>query len=376
VEPVAASADQGRGSGFDVQYLLDPDVAADAAFVAAIEQAAAIWEGVIADDVTIYVEVGFTSDTGFIGAASTDQITLNFSEFRNAAITDASMDESALVSALPNPLPIRTGGGPTDTSDFGFDGFNVTTANARALGISTTNGPSLPDATITFNTDFDFDNDPSDGLDEGAIDTLYVMVHEIGHMLGFISGTDFALFADVATPLDAYRVGIAGAVNDPDDLAAFGVVERELRQGTEAALDPVGAIAAAPAGEVYRFSTGGLGDGRQASHWKDDVLLEIQPNIGVMDPTNEGLDGPGSGANPGYLTLADRLAFSLIGWDIELASAPGCPADLSGDGNVGADDLAALIGAWGGAGAADLDGDGEVGPADLAALIGAWGACP
>jgi hypothetical protein len=58
--------------------------------------------------------------------------------------------------------------------------------------------------------------------------------------------------------------------------------------------------------------------------------------------------------------------------------APACPADLSGDGVVGADDLASLIGAWGpGAGdAADLDGDGVVGPADLAALIGAWGPCP
>jgi len=53
-----------------------------------------------------------------------------------------------------------------------------------------------------------------------------------------------------------------------------------------------------------------------------------------------------------------------------------CPADLDGDGFVGAPDLANLLGAWGGPGAADLDGDGVVGAQDLAAMLGAWGACP
>ncbi len=374
-ETVLAGVDPARGGGFDVQFLLDPAVAADAEFVAAIEQAAAIWESVIADDVTIFVEVGFTSGSGFIGAASSDQITVSFSDFRNAAIADASSDETTLVAALPNPLPLATFDGSIDSSDDAFGRFNITTANARALGLSTSNGPAAPDASIVFNTDFAFDNDPSDGLAEGAIDTVYVMVHEIGHMLGFISGVDLALFDLVATPLDAYRVGTGGAFNDPDDLPGFSAVDRELRPGEEAALDPVGAIDASPADEVYRFSTGGFGDGRQASHWKDDVLLGIQPNIGVMDPTNEGLEGPGSGANPGYLTLADRLAFSLIGWDIELETATGCPADLTGDGLVGADDLASLLAAWGAGGEADLDASGAVTAADLATLVAAWGSC-
>jgi hypothetical protein len=56
-----------------------------------------------------------------------------------------------------------------------------------------------------------------------------------------------------------------------------------------------------------------------------------------------------------------------------------CPADLDGDGLVGAADLSALLSAWGStgtaAGAADIDGDGSVGAADLAALLGAWGGC-
>jgi hypothetical protein len=54
-----------------------------------------------------------------------------------------------------------------------------------------------------------------------------------------------------------------------------------------------------------------------------------------------------------------------------------CPADLDGDGAVGASDIAALLSAWGAlGGAADINGDGEVGAPDLAALLSAWGACP
>ena len=55
-------------------------------------------------------------------------------------------------------------------------------------------------------------------------------------------------------------------------------------------------------------------------------------------------------------------------------SAATCvPADLDCNGSVGAQDLAILLGAWGGGGPADLDGNGTVGASDLAALLGAWG---
>lgn len=52
-----------------------------------------------------------------------------------------------------------------------------------------------------------------------------------------------------------------------------------------------------------------------------------------------------------------------------------CPADLDDDGQVGAADLAVLLGGWGGSGAADLDASGTIDAGDLALLLGAWGAC-
>ena len=64
----------------------------------------------------------------------------------------------------------------------------------------------------------------------------------------------------------------------------------------------------------------------------------------------------------------------------DVAGAPPCPADVSGDGVVGSSDLAVLLGCWGPAAGgcldADADGNGIINSADLAAMLGGWGACP
>lgn len=71
-----------------------------------------------------------------------------------------------------------------------------------------------------------------------------------------------------------------------------------------------------------------------------------------------------------------------------LIQQPPCLADLDGDGNVGAADLALLLGSWGPCPdpcmpgspvttcAADLSGDCSVEALDLAMLLGGWGPCP
>lgn len=59
------------------------------------------------------------------------------------------------------------------------------------------------------------------------------------------------------------------------------------------------------------------------------------------------------------------------------ACPPPCPGDVNRDGSVNAQDLSALLAAWGGsAPAADINGDGSVGPQDLATLLASWGVCP
>jgi hypothetical protein len=76
-----------------------------------------------------------------------------------------------------------------------------------------------------------------------------------------------------------------------------------------------------------------------------------------------------------YICAGSYSATASITGTLTIAGpeAPNNPADLDGDGVVGAPDLAIMLGNWGNSGIGDLDGDGVVGPADLAALLGAWG---
>lgn len=109
-----------------------------------------------------------------------------------------------------------------------------------------------------------------------------------------------------------------------------------------------------------------------------DLAIGLDENgFGVLNATNVLLGtltidlGPPFGEQEVDLTSL-RIAGQLA------ITAEFCPADLDGDGEVGAADLAQLLGNWGPCPgcAADFDGDGVVGAADLAELLGNWGTCP
>jgi hypothetical protein len=158
---------------------------------------------------------------------------------------------------------------------------------------------------------------------------------------------------------------------------------------------------------VFGF-TGAIGDDLDTN---DDGELDVQPwdtmlqtvafiESATVPPTNTEYAygnvrvGPDSGAfvpsQLAYCPTTDEWTIGTFIPDAATVDSPGaanygcdysgggpkCPADIDGDGAVGATDLGALLGAWGGTGAADIDGDGTVGATDLGALLGAWGACP
>ena len=92
-------------------------------------------------------------------------------------------------------------------------------------------------------------------------------------------------------------------------------------------------------------------------------------------------DGETLPSAPFWLVFNDgRSAAELaaaVAWVAEnlVDDAVPCPADLDGNGSVGASDLATLLAAWGTDGA-DLSGDTFTDAADLATLLASWGACP
>ncbi|TVQ31118.1 MAG: hypothetical protein EA376_11080 [Phycisphaeraceae bacterium] len=338
-ELTLANAYNTRGTGLDIQYVISSTVENDPPFVAALEVAAQIWESIIEDPITIQVFVNFDQSGGnFVAAASTLTNGFEYEDVRQALVAKAGMMEQDVIDNLPmDSISFITTGtmpamDPDDppvplvlTSD-DFGGISITRPLARTLGFPVDDGI---DSVIVFNPNIEFDTNPDSGITPGTIDLVYVMVHELGHMLGFVSNVDRSQSASPNEPpptmfpptvLDLFRFGIGGAENNPASPAEFMMLPREFRPGVEAALDTVDLIPGID--ETFRFSTGNFnGDGRQSSHWKDDVLLNLFEVIGVMDPTV----GPPSSYSEGYPKTSDMLAMGLIGWDIDFFQDPPQP---------------------------------------------------
>ena len=76
-----------------------------------------------------------------------------------------------------------------------------------------------------------------------------------------------------------------------------------------------------------------------------------------------------------YIRVGSNAAGGAGTLTITCAEIAPCPADLNEDGAVNAEDLSAVLGAWGTSGG-DVSGDGITDASDLAAILGAWGDCP
>lgn len=290
-------------SGFDIVINAGPALAANAAALAAFNAAAAIWESWFKDPVTVIIDADLAAlPPGVIGGALNSFVTPGggYGAVRSLMIADnvGSVTQD-VTDAIPSTLTAFTPLGVTSISPI------MSQANAKALGFTV---PGGADATITFSTAISFDFDPSDGIGAGLIDFTGVALHEIGHVLGFSSVVDQidGGLTDVGFfPLDIFRFG-PEAGHNPASAADFTSMFRDFRPGVAAYTDIVNA--ARGSGPEYLMSTGVLtGDGRQASHWKDNSLTSIL--IGLMDPTL------GFGET-GSITFADINALDVVGWDV------------------------------------------------------------
>ena len=304
---------------FNLTYISGTSAPAQAAF----SQAAAQWAASFTDNVTINLTVGTGGlGSGILANTETSDTTYTYSTYRAALAADRTSANDALaVSHLPNTssVPIYINytldnphGAGSATPYVDLSGANNSTirmsnANARALGLAPVL-QSVPGCTancdgfIEFSDAFTYDFDRSNGISSGTFDFVGLALHEIGHALGFISGVDILdinagpnfFNADsftYVTPLDTFRCSTASA-------SEGATLDFTVETGTKSfSLDNC-VTTKAP------FATGRIhGDGRQASHWRDNL------GLGVMDPT----------ANPGELltvTDLDLMAFDVIGWNL------------------------------------------------------------
>ena len=287
---------------------------ADAGFAAAGSR----WSALYNDAITVNITTGFASLGGSILAQNSSvDGTYTYTNVRSALVGDqTTAHDATAVSHLQAAPALRLyinytannpngSGSATPYVDSNGNANNTTirlsNANAKALGLRAGNNGSN-DATITFNSDFTWDFNPADGITAGSYDFVGIATHEIGHALGFVSGVDV---------LDTNSPGTGGPFNDSafTYVSALDLYRYSSDSVANTSLDWTAGTAAkyfsidGGATDIAAFATGTThGDGRQASHWKDNL------GLGVMDPT----------AAAGELlsiTSNDITAFDVIGYN-------------------------------------------------------------
>lgn len=287
---------------------------ANQAAMDAFNDAAAAWEASISDPITVTINADLANlgNSNIIGQAGSVLLQDAYDVMRGYLVADAAGEsDDGIVASLPTSAQasffLPTG--------FGLSPYLVgSKASLKAAGYANLDGQfGEIDAEITFNTQFSFDYDSSDGVAAGTMDFKTVAAHEIGHALGFISTVDTVdYYSAQGTPvnispftLDLFRFENGGQY-DPSNAAEFTSFPRTLVPGVDAVTDQITAKGSSAA--ENRMSTGAFtGDGRQASHWKDNDLTGT--TIGVMDPTLSFQQVIGIGD-------ADLRALDLIGYDI------------------------------------------------------------
>ncbi|CAN7429271.1 NF038122 family metalloprotease [Pseudoduganella sp. LjRoot289] len=329
---------------FNFQFTPGTSAQAQQGFI----DAAARWSATLTDNITVNLTVGTQAlGGGILGQAASAQHHHAYASYRSALDADRTspLDNTA-VAHLPattfgmliNHTANNPNGASSATPYLDNNGSSnnttvfISNAQAKALAMPVTE-QALPgcigncDGFIQFNSNLAFDFNSGDGIGATQYDFVGMAAHEIGHTLGFISGVDVLDFNappnngpfnddefTYVSGLDLYRYSPLSAASGAIDWTADARAKYfSIDGGTT--LGP-------------QFSTGPtFGDGRQASHWKDLMML------GLMDPT----------AALGELlplTANDRMAMDAIGYS--LAPVP----EASQAAMYGAALLMAL--AWGG----------------------------
>jgi hypothetical protein len=329
---------------------LESNPVAKAAFL----KAAALWQSLILTPITVVIDVDFGPTwfgqpfpAGVVGLTNPQSL---FAEPIYPALHGRLLDiansqkKNDLYLNLPE-LIVTTDKGQTQaivapSAMFRVWGFIDAVADPDHESGSWGHAPA-----IGLDSRVAYDFDPSNGVDADKADFDAVACHEIGHVLGFTSYVgQLELNPDAPLALsiwDLFRVGPGTS------LGGFASATRILASG--------GAQYFYAGGDTYGLSTGKPdgtgGDGRQASHWRDDAIAG-EMRIGVLDPTLPA-------GRRETITLKDLEALDAFGyWIRPVGNAPPALSQLAGDLNG---DVLTLSGTL-------TDADGDVVQAQLEML--------
>ena len=281
--------------------------------IQAFKAAGDVWSSYLTDDITVNLHVQMTNTlpTNVVGGALpgiTDN--QNFLNFQNALNADSKSDDDDVAY---NNMPWNSYDALINGQWYNNNTeIDLTRANSKALGLidahdTAIDGYILMSDLSGTSTQWHYDLNAPVATDK--LDFYSVAIHEIGHALGFISGVDdtniyFQSSGDdddddgsyktnSATSLDMFRESSA-TINNYYDI--------DMSVGTDSFFSIDNST------NLANFSTGTDttlgGDGKQASHWKDqtDVIGIMAPTIGLGERRE--------------ITELDLRALDVIGWDL------------------------------------------------------------
>lgn len=299
-EPVMEfqSAQRG-GGGIDIVFNVIGSIPSQAQ--AALLDVEAYLEAQFTDPVSVPITFRMQSmGAGILGGTSSSYLSVTYPTVRDNIRAGMDFDDT-IQDWLPDTdtIPVRYDASSAAVTD--ETRVFVTRANFNAT-IGSSSGTA---ASMTMNIDFGWDYDPSNGVGSGLYDFQSVLVHEVGHALGFTSGVDFR--TNDIEMLDLYRFQRTDGAGDynPDDLVDFQTTPR-----TADLNNPNDDVNSDLISAEYRMEDG---NPRQASHFRDNL------GIGIMDPTL----GSGQTFFPDFFRTPDLAMFDAIGWDyIECGGNP------------------------------------------------------
>ena len=307
---VIATSQPGQAVTFTFNY----EDQAPQHMITAFEEAGSIWAGYLQDDVTLNIDVSYGElPDGLLGGARPDMVRANWADALQQFEQDQSSSDD--ITAFPHLQALDTLYLDSKKNRIDFEGSSslwLTRSNAKALGI-VAGGDLASDGEIRLSDSAPWDSDPSDDIASEHYDFTATALHEIGHVLGVVSGVDI---------LDLRQQNLLSEGKDPSEAPIYvtsmdlfrhsGKIKRN--NGRDLTMDNRKKYFSLNDGATRidyfanGLSTWSSAGGYQASHWKTGVDGIMQPSLKL-------------GEHHSISTLDLRL-MDALGWD------------LTGDSNV------------------------------------------
>ena len=303
-------------TGLAINITWDSSVtSAPSGFQTAVLNAAHFIEANYTDPVTININVGYgevagtTLGSNALGSSLTSLASVSYSTLYNALKADGTTaSDATAVASLPTSAPVS-------------GGFAVTTAQAKALGLSSATGTAT-DGSIGFSSTSAFTYNDTNGVASGAYDFNAVVVHELTEVMGriLLTGNTLGTTTNYYDPLDLFHFSAPGT----RDFSASTPGYFSIDSGTTS---------------LQTFNTQSGGD---AGDWAGATIdaANAFATAGVVEPVSN----------------ADLTAMDVIGWNrlstvptgVSIAASPSSLAAAQGSGGLSANVALAQVGQVGG----------------------------